>query len=261
MKILSIAAACASLVGSLAVGATAAPAKDTVVLDKDTIVLRGEVSGESVGKIITQILSSDSDKITLFLSSPGGSVFDGLALRQIMKASGKHFLCLSDYSASMAFALMQVCNDRVVMENSVMMQHYASYGVQPQPENKVNTFSGMIKSALNLLETFQAARIGKSVSTFKNDIRDDLWLYGEQAVKYGAADRVAPATCDAATTKATYTEDVTVLIFKLKVTWSQCPLITSPLKVEMPQGVTPRAQEQFYKSFVDFRSLEGGIRQ
>lgn len=251
----------AMLLALLPAWAMAAPAKDAVLLNKDTILLRGEVAGDSVGKIVTQILSSESDNITMFLSSPGGSVFDGLQLISTMKATGKKFTCATDFSASMSFAILQACDDRVVMPNSVTMQHFANFGIAPQPENKVDSFLGMIKSALYVLESSQAKRIGKSVEQFKKDVRDDLWLYGEQAVKYGAADRVAPVLCDAATAKATYTEEVTVFIFKLKVTWSQCPLITNPLKVEMPMGITPRAQEQFYKSFVNFRNAEGVIRQ
>jgi ATP-dependent protease ClpP protease subunit len=251
----------AMLLALLPAFAMAAPAKDAVLLNKDTIVLRGEVNGESVGKVMTQILTSDADKITMYLSSPGGSVFDGLQLISTMKASGKHFTCATDFSASMSFAILQACDDRVVMSNSVTMQHFASFGIPPQPENKVDSFLGMIKSALDVLESGQAKRIGKSVAEFKKDVRDDLWLYGAQAVKYGAADRVAPVLCDAAAAKATHTEEVTILIFKLKVTWSQCPMITQPLKVEPMAGHSPKAEEVFYKRFVNFRNAEGVIRQ
>lgn len=239
----------------------AAPAKDTVMLNKDTIVLRGVVDGNSVDKISQALLQSEAEKITMFLSSPGGSVVDGLSLIQLMRASGKHFTCVTDYSASMSWVLFQACDDRVVMSNSVLMAHPMSFGVSPTTENQVDTFVGLSKSIGRAADEIAAAKLGISVAKYKADARDDLWLFGSQALKYRAADRVAPVLCDAATSKATYTEDVQVFIFKVKVTWSQCPLITNPLKVEAPMGFTPKAQEQFYKSFVNFRNAEGVIRQ
>ena len=249
-----------SLVTALALIAGTAQANDALLLDKNTIVLRGEVSAESVGKISMQLMQADGPNVTMFFSSPGGSVIDGAALLQVMKASGKRLTCVTDFSASMSFVLMQACAERVVMSNTIMMSHPMSYGVRGQQEYQVDSFVSLIKSIGRDIDEMQAKRIGISVAKLKSDSRNDMWLFGQQAVDYGAADVVKDVTCAKEVAMSNYEEEVQVFIFKVKVTWSSCPLIASPLKVEMPQGITQEAEQKFMSNFVNFRTTREVIR-
>jgi hypothetical protein len=135
-----------------------------------------------------------------------------------------------------------------------------SFSAPMQAEPNMDSFIAFIKSIGRQQDEMQAKRIGISVEKLRNDTRNDLWLYGKQILGYGAADRIAPVTCDSRLVKDTYTEDVQVMVFTLRVTWSSCPLITSPLKVEMPQQAGPTVHNMFLRKFVNFRNLEGVIR-
>jgi len=55
-----------------------------------------------------------------------------------LKKSGINVSCISDFSASMAFIILQSCQRRLAMVSSVLMQHQMSIGLEGNIEN-VNT--------------------------------------------------------------------------------------------------------------------------
>ena len=94
---------------------------------------------EKTGKI-------DSKEIYIYISSPGGSVMEGMKIVDLIKSlekSGRQVSCISDFSASMAFIILQSCPKRLATFSSILMQHQMSLGLEGNIEN-VNTFQGHI---------------------------------------------------------------------------------------------------------------------
>jgi len=216
---------------------------DTYVLDSNnTIVLRGEVSEESVGKVALALMTTNSNEVNMFISSPGGSVIAGARLISIMRASKKKITCVVSFAASMAFVITQACDVRVVTDSSILMQHVASYGLsanrEPNNQSMVKFFGDMTKE----LDQMQADRVGLSYTDFKAKTISDWWLYGKNAVTEKAADSVANATCSASLANQRIVENIDLVFIKLKAVFSACPLIEAPLEitVEVPEAFKGR---------------------
>ena len=207
------------------------PALGTVVLNSDIVVLRGEVNGNSVSRVISGILSSPGNKVTLFLDTPGGSVFDGMQLVDVIKATNKKITCVASMAASMGFVILQSCDERVIMDNGVIMQHLISGGTRGNLPNMVK-FVDFLVGVSEKSEKEQAARIGISVEQFKKNVANDWWLLGKDAVKAGAADRVAPVTCTPDAVAKKVPEKIQTMFGSIDVTWSGCPLLGFPLEVK-----------------------------
>lgn len=222
--------------------------------EKNSIVLRGQINDQSVAKISYEILRHDLDEFYLYISSPGGSVFAGMQLINIIKNSGKKIHCIASVAASMAFVILQACETRYIMESSILMQHVASYGVKGNAPNNMSMVK-FIEGALLDIDRMQASRIGMSVNDFRKKTRNDWWFFGANAVKEKVADKIASVTCDKDLTNSTYTENIRFAFFSFDVTWSKCPLIEEPLEIKTSntspkKNIETDKDEKIYNSFL-----------
>jgi ATP-dependent protease ClpP protease subunit len=221
--------------------------KDTIVLSENTIILRGEVDGNSVSKTISALMTTQGDTVNLFLSSPGGSVVDGAQLIQAIRSVNKKVVCVTDFSASMSFVILQACDERVVLESSILMQHVPSFGVRHQQQPNAVSFVEFLKQMTNTIDAAQAKRMELPLERFKQLVRDDYWLFGRKAVEAKAADRVAQTICSPELTNKEEKETFSAFggLIKINVIWSKCPLVTEPKSVEIARlGTLTQAQEE-----------------
>lgn len=220
--------------------------KNSILLSDNTIVLRGEINGSTVSKTISALMTHKGPIVNLFLSSPGGSVIDGAQLVQAIRSVNKKVVCITDFSASMSFVILQACDERVVLEASILMQHVASFGIRHQPQPNAIAFVEFIKQITTTMDSAQAQRMQLPLERFRQLIRDDYWLFGREAVKAKAADRVAQAVCSAELTSKEEKETLSLFggLVKLNVVWSACPLVTEPKSVELDRRITLTEEQE-----------------
>ena len=229
-------------------GTALAEASDKALLLDGTnhILLKGEIDGQTVAKASEALLTIDSKDVYLVIDSPGGSVIDGLQLIDTIKASGKRVHCIAIFAASMAFDILQSCDTRMVQKSSILMQHVPSYGTgRGGAEPNQWSFAKFMRELHMKLIADESKRIGLSAAEFAAKTRDDWWLLGEQAVKENVADRLAVATCTPELTKKRRTEVMNLIILTVNVEFSQCPLLTGPLKVEMAKNFLNFTKEEY----------------
>ena len=223
---------------------------DTLVLKpENTISLRGQVSQASVSKAIQEILTSKEDTLYLHLNSPGGSIFAGLELVETIKNSGKKIICVADFAASMAFVILQSCHERYVTNYGVLMQHVASYGLNGNEPNNFK-MAKFIRKVVRKLNREQAKRIGLSPKEFYSKTRSDWWIFGDDAVKNNTADKVTGLSCSKELIDQVEEVTVPVFIFSVKLKFSKCPLITSPLEEPSPSKELTKEEQGLLDKFM-----------
>jgi hypothetical protein len=89
------------------------------------------------------------------------------------------------------------------------------------------------KSIVRAMETRSANRMNMPLATYKSKVVNELWMFGEQAVKENSADSVVSIVCSNDLLKQKVTDTVQVFIFTFKVTYNGCPLFRFPI-VESP---------------------------
>lgn len=231
---------------------TAAFAKK-ITFDEKTLILRGDVTSESVAVLQEAILTSTEKELTLVLVSPGGSVGAGADLSQVIRDSGKNIRCVAPFAASMAFAILQACQERYVLENSIVMQHVMSYSLSGEEPNNYSLATAF-RRLNKRMDVEQAERIGMSYEEFREKVRDDWWLLGSEAVDAGVADDVISATCTPSLTKKRIKETVELEFWKFNVEWSGCPLIQTPVSIVAVDkdefGIDSDNKRKEYKDFM-----------
>jgi hypothetical protein len=136
------------------------------------------------------------------------------------------------------------------MPNSIIMQHEGSFEIYGQVPNNTSMV-GFVTKLFGKLNFHDAKRLGMSIKDFKEKIRNDWWLFGEDAVTAGVADREVNVSCSRDLTEKRVTETFFSFFGKIEVVWSGCPLADTPLDLKITPN-TRRSIAEIEQGTSDF---------
>lgn len=169
------------------------------LLEDRIIFLGEEVNEHTANVVVAQLLhlaNEDPTKdIQLYINSPGGTVYDGLAIYDTMQYIKPDVQTIGiGLQASMGAFLLSsgTKGKRFVLPNARVMIHQPSSGTQGKVTDQEITLreSLALKEALSKI---MAKNTGQKLSKIKADMERDFWMGAEEAVKYGVADEVIAA--------------------------------------------------------------------
>lgn len=164
---------------------------------KDRIIFLGEdVNSHTANLIVAQLLflaHEDPKKdIKLYINSPGGSVYDGLAIIDTMNFIQPDVQTIGiGLQASMG-AMLLSCGakgKRYILPNSRVMIHQPSSGTEGKITDQEIALKEGIFLKKRLAEIF-AKNTGKDIKTVEKDMDRDNWMSAEEALQYGIVDEI-----------------------------------------------------------------------
>jgi ATP-dependent Clp protease protease subunit len=164
---------------------------------KDRIIFLGEdVNSHTANLVVAQLLflaHEDPKKdIKLYINSPGGSVYDGLAIIDTMNFIEPDVQTIGiGLQASMG-AMLLSCGakgKRFVLPNSRIMIHQPSSGTEGKITDQEIALKEGIFLKKRLAEIF-AKNTGKSLAQVEKDMDRDNWMSAEEAKAYGIVDEI-----------------------------------------------------------------------
>lgn len=164
---------------------------------KDRIIFLGEdVNPHTANLIIAQLLFLDNEDnkkdIFLYINSPGGSVYDALAIFDTIKfvKSDVQTVGIGIQASAAAFLLSSgTKGKRFILPNASVMIHQPSSGTR----GKVTDQEIDLRESLRvkkLLEEIMAKNTGQKPAKIHEDMERDKWLTAVEAKTYGIVDKV-----------------------------------------------------------------------
>ena len=164
---------------------------------KERVVFLGDqVTPETANIVIAQLLHlayEDPKKdIKLYINSPGGSVYDGLAIIDTMNYIEPDVQTIGiGLQASMGAMLLSAGakGKRFALPNARIMIHQPSSGT----EGKITDQEIALKEGIYLkkvLIDMMAKNTGKSAKEIEKDMDRDNWMSAQEAKDYGIIDEV-----------------------------------------------------------------------
>ena len=164
---------------------------------RDRVVfLTGPVTMESANLVIAQLLfleSEDPDKdISLYINSPGGSVYAGLGIYDTMQFIKPQVstICVGMAASMGAFLLAAGAKGkRYALPNSRIMIHQPSGGSQGMASD-IEIQAREILDLKRSLNEILAERTAQSIETITRDTDRDYFMNPLQAKEYGLIDEI-----------------------------------------------------------------------
>ena len=163
----------------------------------DRIIFLGtEIDDTVANVIIAQLLylsSQDPESpITMYLNTPGGSVYDGLAIYDTMQyISNEVQTVCTGLAASMGSVLLCAGEKgkRFALPHSRIMIHQPLGGAHGQASDIEITAKEILKLKGELYQII-ADHSGKTLKQIEKDADRDHWLTSKEAVEYGMIDSI-----------------------------------------------------------------------
>lgn len=166
----------------------------------DEIAIFDEIGfwGVTAKDFISQLKGLKGQSISLSINSPGGSVFDAIAMYNALRNSGKHITVRVMGVAASAASLIAMAGDKIVMpENTFMMVHNPLADTYGNAEDHREIADVLDKIGASLIATY-CKRTGKSEDEVKALLDAETYLTAAEAVELGFADELEPVLAIAA---------------------------------------------------------------
>lgn len=164
---------------------------------KERIVFLGEdVNHHTANIIVAQLLhlayENPDEDIKFYINSPGGSVYDGLAIYDTMNYIKPDIQTIGiGLQASMGAFLLSsgTKGKRFVLPSSRIMIHQPSSGTRGKiTDQEIDLRESIfLKNELNRI---LAKNTGQKLTKIEKDVDRDYWMSAQEAVGYGLVDQV-----------------------------------------------------------------------
>ena len=166
------------------------------LLNDRIIFLGEEVNSHTANLVVAQLLylaHEDPKKpIKLYINSPGGSVYDGLAIIDTINYIEPDVETIGiGLQASMGAMLLSsgTKGKRFCLENARIMIHQPSSGTEGKITDQVIMLREGVILKKRLAEIF-AKNTGQKLAQVEKDMDRDNWMSAEEAKKYGIIDEI-----------------------------------------------------------------------
>lgn len=167
-------------------------------------MLYGDVGYDITPKNVAEALKkSKAQTVNVRISSGGGSAFDGLAIYNLLRASGRRIEVDIDGLAASAASVIAMAGDEIrISEAALMMIHNSSAdGTRGHAEDLRDTADVMDKIDQAIAATY-ARKSGRSAESFRSMMGEETWMTPQEALAAGLVDKITGAQAVAASVKS-----------------------------------------------------------
>ncbi|MEA2212423.1 MAG: ATP-dependent Clp protease, protease subunit [Solirubrobacteraceae bacterium] len=166
------------------------------LLNDRVVFLGGQVEEEIANLVVAQLVhleSDDPDKdIHLYINSPGGSIYAGLAIYDTMQFIRPDVQTIC-YGVAMSMGSLLLAGGapgkRLALPNSRILIHQPSGGFQGQSSD-IEIHAREVLALRARIDEIYAQHTGQAIARVHDDMDRDRYFTGEEAVGYGLVDRV-----------------------------------------------------------------------
>lgn len=166
------------------------------LLNERIVFLGTGVSEDIANLIVAQLLHLESDDpekdISLYINSPGGSVYAGLAIYDTMQyiRCDVSTMCVGQAASAASLLLMAGAKGkRYALPNSRVMIHQPSGGAQGQATD-IEIQAREILYLRSRLNNIYVQHTGQPIEQIERDMERDRFMSGDDAKAYGLIDAV-----------------------------------------------------------------------
>lgn len=129
-------------------------------------------------------------QINLHIHSPGGSIFDGLAVYNLLKNHPARKTVYVDGVACSMASVIAMVGDLVIMPENAMMMIHRPRGIAGGESSDIREYADLLDKMESVIIPIYAEKTGKSQEDIAALLASETWMSGAECVREGFADKV-----------------------------------------------------------------------
>lgn len=160
----------------------------------DPIDSWGDVWGVSAKEFVQALDEvGDAAEIRLHINSPGGEVWEGIAILNALRNHPARVVAVVDGLAASAASFIAAGADEVVMGRNTELMIHDAWGLGIGPAADMRDLADRLDKISDNIASVYADKAGGSVASWREFMLAETWYSAEEAVAAGLADRVEGA--------------------------------------------------------------------
>jgi ATP-dependent Clp endopeptidase proteolytic subunit ClpP len=160
--------------------------------DTTEVALYDEIGmwGVTASDFMAELMNITAKNMTLRINSPGGDVFDGLAILNCLRSHKAQVNVVVDGLAASAASFIAMAGDTVEMAPNAMMMIHEASGLCMGNSVDMRELADLLDKTSGNIAAIYASRSGRSAEEHRTAMRAETWYSDQEAVDAGLADAV-----------------------------------------------------------------------
>lgn len=147
--------------------------------------------GVTASDFVRDLQAVDVNEISLHLNSPGGDVFEGIAIYNALKNHKATVATFIDGLAASAASFIAMAGDTVVIERNAQMMIHDAHGLCIGNANDMSSMVDLLDKNSDNIADIYAQKAGGTVKDWRAAMRAETWYSADEALQAGLADEVS----------------------------------------------------------------------
>ncbi|WP_067586760.1 head maturation protease, ClpP-related [Endozoicomonas ascidiicola] len=145
----------------------------------------GDWAGLSARQLVNDLKDIDTNEITVRINSPGGSVFDGIAIYNALRYHNAHIHVRIEGLAASIASVIAMAGDTIHMAANALMMIHNPFGWVGGDAEELRKVADMLDKTTEVIAQTYAANSGLEVSEIITLMNDETWLTATEAEGHG----------------------------------------------------------------------------
>lgn len=146
--------------------------------------------GVTASDFVRELKAIKGDHINLHINSPGGEVFDAVAIYNALASHSARVSVTVDGIAASSASFIAMAGDDVRMTRNAQMMIHEAHAIGVGNAKDMRALAGLLDKCSDNIADIYAQRAGGTVAQWRARMAGETWFSAQEAVDVGLADEV-----------------------------------------------------------------------
>ena len=195
------------------------------------------ISAAEVAQALTALPSGTTD-LTVRINSPGGEVFEAVAIMNLLRDHSARISARVDGIAASAGSFLAVSADELIMGGNTELMIHDAWGLAIGNAEDMRKYGDMLDRVSDDIASVYSGKAGGGTEHWRDYMKAESWFNAEEAVELGLADSVNNGTEEETDAE---TEPAARMRFDTETLFQYAGRTQAPAPAPVPTATAPDA--------------------
>lgn len=146
--------------------------------------------GDTAKGLVDELRNVSGDELDVHLNSPGGDIFDGLAIYQALKNHPAKVTMYIDGLAASIASVIAMAGDHIVMAPKASLMIHDGWTMSVGNAAELRKAADLLDTQSEIIASVYADRSNSDANAWRDAMREETWYTAQEALDAGLVDEV-----------------------------------------------------------------------